>query len=211
MSPVEQASVDRAERLTIDVSTLPETTFGHRAMTWWATAAFMLIEGTTLAVVATSYLYLRMNAAEWPPRPASAPELLVPTINLAVILAEIPPMLLAERAAKRFDRAGVIRWLLVALALCLAANVLRFAELGSLNVRWDTNAYGSALWAVYAAHTLLLVTDLLESAAITAIFVLKRDEPKHYSDVEDAGLYQVFLSLAWVPLYLLVILGPRVL
>lgn len=200
-----------AERLVIDVSVLPETTFGHRAVTWWATIAFMVIESTTLSVLATSYLYLRMNAAEWPPRPASAPELLVPTIGLAVLLASALPMWLARGAARRFEIRAVRRWLVLGMLLNVAATVLRWFEMQSLNVRWDTNAYGSALWGVVVAHTTLLVTQLLEGGAITAIFFTDRVEPKHFSDVEDSGLYQLFMSLAWLVLYVIVILGPRVL
>jgi heme/copper-type cytochrome/quinol oxidase subunit 3 len=208
MSPEEARPVGRG---SLDVSVLPRSAFGHRALTWWATAGFMLVEGTTLTVVATSYLYLRMNAAEWPPRPASAPELLVPTINLVVILATMWPMWQATRAAKRFDIARTRRWVTIGALFSLVATVLRFAEFQSLNVRWDSNAYGSAVWAVVFAHTTLLVTDVLETGTIAAIFYTRRLEPKHFSDVEDAGLYQYFLSLSWLVLYLLVILGPRVL
>lgn len=196
---------------SIDVSTLPGTAFGHRAATWWATAGFMLVEGTTLAILAVSYLYVRMNAAEWPPRPASAPELPIPTLNLLVILAAIWPMHRATRAAKRLDREGVARWLVVATLFSLAATVLRWFEFRSLNVRWDTNAYGSALWAVMFAHTTLLVTDVFETGTIAAIFLLGRQATKHYSDAEDAGVYQYFLSLSWLVLYAVIILGPRVL
>jgi heme/copper-type cytochrome/quinol oxidase subunit 3 len=208
MTPPEHAT---AERLVIDASVLPETVFGHRAVTWWATIAFMLIEATTLGVLATSYLYLRLNAAEWPPRPASAPELLVPTIGLAVLLGSAIPMWLARTAAKRFDLRAVRLWLTVGMALTVAATVLRWFELQSLNVRWDTNAYGSALWGVVVAHTTLVLTQLLEGGTIAAIFYTDRVEPKHFSDVEDAGMYHVFLSLAWLVLFVIVILGPRVL
>jgi cytochrome c oxidase subunit III len=200
-----------AERLVIDVSAIPETTFGHRGIIWWATVAFMAIEGTTLAICATAYLYVRVNAAEWPPRPASAPELLVPTINLIVILSTMPLMARAKAAAMRFDVAGVRRWMAIDAAVTLVAVVLRWFEFQSLNVRWDTNAYGSALWAIVFAHTTLLVTDLLESSAIGAIFFTDRIEPKHFSDVEDAALYQYFLALSWLVLYVVAILGPRVL
>jgi cytochrome c oxidase subunit 3 len=199
------------ERVQVDVSGLPSTVFGHREVTWWATVGFMLVEGTTLAVVATSYLYLRINAAEWPPRPASAPELLVPTINLLVLLAAMFPLWRAGQAALRLDMAGVRRWMVIGTLVTLVATVLRGFEFAALNVRWDTNAYGSVLWAVYVAHTLLLATDLLESATITSIFFTDRVEPKHFTDVEDAAAYQYFLSLAWAVLYALVILGPRVL
>ncbi|MGZ8375662.1 MAG: cytochrome c oxidase subunit 3 [Gemmatirosa sp.] len=208
MTPIDGGA---AERLTIDVSVLPETTFGHRAVTWWATIAFMLIETTTLAVLATSYLYLRLNAAEWPPRPASAPELLVPSIGLAVLLVSTVPMWLARGAAMRFDLGAVRRWLVIGMTLTVASVVIRWFTMQSLNVRWDTNAYGSALWGVVVTHTSLLVTQLLEGLAITAIFFTDRIEPKHFSDVEDTGLYHVFMALAWLLVYVLVILGPRVL
>ena len=210
--PARPADRAAAERLVIDVSVLPDVVFGRRALTWWATMGFMLVEGTTLGVVAVSYLYLRINAAEWPPRPASAPALLLPTIGMLALLLKCVPMLLASRAAQRMDFRGTRLWLVVTTLVALATVVIRWFEFKhSLNVRWDTNAYGSALWAVYFAHTTLMVTDLLEIGAIAAIFVMNRVEPKHYPDVEDSAVYEYFLSLIWVALYALVVLGPRVL
>ena len=211
--PVTVAAPERpaSQRLTIDVSVLPETVFGYGALTWWATAGFILVEGMTLAVLAASYLYLRINAAEWPPRPASAPELLVPTVTLLVILAAMLPLHLASKAAVKFDLKGVRLWLVVGTLVVIAATALRWFDFKSLNVRWDTNAYGSALWGVVFAHTTLLVTQLLEVGSITVLFFTGRIEPKHFSDVEDAAMYQYFLSLAWLVLYVVVILGPRVL
>ena len=199
------------DRLTIDVSLLPETVFGHRGLVWWATVAFMAIEGTTLAVVAAAYLYLRTNAAEWPPRPTSNPDLLIPTINVAVLLLKLIPFGRAERAAKRFDLAGVRRWLVIGTTVALAAVVLRWFEFRALNVRWDTSAYGSGVWAVAVAHTSLLATDLVECVVLTAIFFTSRVQPRHFSDVEDTAIYERFLSVSWLLLYLLVFLGPRVL
>ena len=198
-------------RTTIDVSGLPETTFGHRGLLWWGTVAFMVIEGTTVAVLATAYLYLRLNAAEWPPRPASSPDLRIALVNLLVFLATIPAAWKAVNAAKRFDLGGVRRWLAIDLGLSAVATALRWAELESLNVRWNENAYGSIVWAMMASHTLLLVTDLLEGGTIAAIMFSGRAEPKHFSDVEDASLYQYFLVGTWVVLFAMIFLGPRVL
>lgn len=200
-----------ADRLTIDVSLLPETVFGHRGIVWWATVGFMAIEGTTLAIVAAAYLYLRTNTAEWPPRPVANPDLLIPTVNTALLLVKLVPFGLAERAAKRFDVAGVRRWLVVGTTMGLVAVVLRWFELQALNVRWDTSAYGSAVWGVAVAHTSLLATDALESGVITALFFSARVQPRHFSDVEDTALYERFLAVTWLLLYLLVFLGPRVL
>jgi hypothetical protein len=46
----------RPVRAVLDVSRLPTVVFGHRASTWWGTIGFMLIEGTTLSLVAASDL-----------------------------------------------------------------------------------------------------------------------------------------------------------
>jgi heme/copper-type cytochrome/quinol oxidase subunit 3 len=128
------------------------------------------------------------------------------------LLLKCVPMLLASKAAQRMDFAGTRRWLVVTTLIAVVTVVIRWFEFKhSLNVRWDTNAYGSALWAVYFAHTTLMVTDVLEIGAIAGIFVLDRVEPKHYPDVEDSAVYEYFLSLVWVALYAVVVLGPRVL
>lgn len=203
------AAARPGERLTIDVSLLPEAVFGHRSITWWATAAFILIEGTSLVMVAFAYLYLRLSSAEWPPRPGSNPELLWPTVGLVLILAKCVPMHLASKAAKRLDSAGVRRWLTVGSLMALAVLGVRWLEFESINVHWNENAYGSAVWGVLVTHTTLLVTDVLESWAIAAVFLLRREEPKHYPDVEDDAFYEYFLSSSWVLLWFLLYVSPR--
>ncbi len=198
------------ERLTIDVSLLPEAVFGHRGVTWWATTAFMLIEGTTLVLMLASYLYLRLSSAEWPPRPGSDPNLLWPTVNLLVIVGQCWPFYLASRAAKRLDAGGVRKWMAVSVLLTILAVGIRALEFESLNIHWNENAYGSVVWGIMVAHTLLLVSDVLESVAIGAIFWTHREEPKHFPDVEDDAMYTYFLAATWVILYAFVFLSPRV-
>ncbi|HEX2139440.1 MAG TPA: cytochrome c oxidase subunit 3 [Woeseiaceae bacterium] len=200
-----------AERPVIDAAKLPSITFGYHGTTWWATAAFMVIEGTTLIVLLVSYVYLRRNFVEWPPPPTALPDLLVPTINLALLLFTIVPMALARRAAHSLDLHGVRVFLVSAVLLAAVTVVLRGFEFAALNVRWDSDAYGSSLWMLLGLHTTLLVIDLLESGAIAALMFSKGREPKHFVDVEEAAVYQWFLSISYVPVYVLIFLGPRLL
>jgi cytochrome c oxidase subunit I+III len=65
------------------------------------------------------------------------------------------------------------------------------------------------VWVLVGLHTSLLAVDLLETAVITALTFSTALEQKHYTDVEDASLYQVFLSLSWLPIYAAVFLLPR--
>jgi heme/copper-type cytochrome/quinol oxidase subunit 3 len=194
----------------VDVSHLPSLEFGPRSLLWWGTIGFMVIEGFTLLLAAASYLYLRINQYSWPPSPTPPPDLLFPTINVVLLLLLMVPMHGVGKAAKRFDKRGVVKGLVITTGLSVFAVGLRGLELASLNVRWDTNAYGSAAWAVVIAHGTLIAFDLIETASLTVLFYIGHAQRKHYSDAADAALYQYFLSLSWIPLYLIIYWGPRV-
>ena len=204
-----QASWRTAREL--DVTGLPEVVFGHRAIAWWGTVAFMVIEGTTLLVSIATYFYLRRNFDAWPPPPTPSPDLAIPTINLIVLLAMMVPMAIVHHAAKQFDRARVQRWLGVALLLGVTVVVLRIFEFDALDTRWDSHAYGSVVWVLVGLHSTLLGVDIAESIGFLLVMRSADLKPQHFSDVEDASLYQYFLSLSWVPVYLVVFLGPRLL
>jgi heme/copper-type cytochrome/quinol oxidase subunit 3 len=181
--------------------------FGASDVSWWGTAVFMLIEGTTIAACLVCHLYLKQNFPTWPPN--TPPDLGAATANTLLLLVIIAPMVWAGRAARRLDLRQVRLGLTIAVALSVVAVVLRAYEFGALNVRWDQNAYGSTAWATLGFHTSLLVIDLLETLVITLILFIGPVEKKHFSDTADAAMYQVFLSLSYLPIYLLVFLLPR--
>lgn len=199
---------EAAQAPTIDASALPEIVFGHRNLTWWATVGFMVIEGTTLLVLMVSYVYLRRNFSEWPPPPTAPPNLLVPSINLVVLLAAVPPMALARRAAQALDLPRVRRCLLAAVIVTVIAVALRVLEFDALNVRWDAHAYGSVVWLLLGLHSTLLLIDLVETAVIAMLTFSRRMTARHYLDIEEAAMYQFFLSFSWVPLFILIFLAP---
>ena len=194
---------------TLDVGRLPDVVFGARNLASWATVGFMLIEGTTLAIALTAYLYVRRNFPEWPPPPTPLPDLTIPTLNTAVLLLVTVPMKIAARAARAFDLRAMRHALLAAVLLSAVNVALRFFEFDALNTRWDSHAYGSVAWLAVGLHTTLLFVDFIESAVITALTYSRKLQRKHFGDVEDAAFYQYFLSLSWLPVYGLVYWGPR--
>jgi len=195
----------------VDVSGLPSVVFGQRALLWWGTLGFALIEGFSLVLTIASYLYLRQNEFDWPPGRTPNPDLLIPTVNTVLLLAMIVPMHAVDRAAKAFDGRGVRRNFAIATVMGAVVMTLRWWELLALNVRWDTHAYGSAAWAVVLMHSTLVIVDVFESATFCAIFRHGTAERKHYPDASDAAGYQYFLSLAWIPVYVVVFWLPRIL
>jgi cytochrome c oxidase subunit I+III len=208
--PREEARVTPARRSTVDVSGLPTNVYGHRSTVWWGTVAFMLIEGTTLAICAVSYLYLRRNFGALPPERIPAPGLTVATVNVALMLASLVPNHLLSLAGYRQDDRAVKLLSLLSIAICATFVVLRGFELQALHVRWDLNAYGSAAWATLVFHGTLLAVEVGEIAVLSAIFWTGRQEAKHYADVTDVCFYWYFMCLSWLPLYAIVFLLPRV-
>jgi heme/copper-type cytochrome/quinol oxidase subunit 3 len=195
-------------RVTADISALPRTVFGHRSMMWWGTVGFIMIEGTTLFICAVSYFYLRRNFATWPPQHVYRPALLIPTIQAVLMLASNIPMRGVDRASSRMDIAGVRRGLVICSVLIVIMTVLRCFELGAVKVRWDTNAYGSVVWATLVSHSTLLVLEMAETITITALMFQPDVEERDLSGVSDNALYWYFLTLVWIPLYVMVFLSP---
>jgi heme/copper-type cytochrome/quinol oxidase subunit 3 len=198
-----------AEHASIDVSALPTTVFGQRAHTWWGTIGFIAAEGTTLLVCAVAYLYVRKNFSAWPPENTPLPDLLIPTIQAALMLLSIPVMLWTKHAAARLDVAASRRGMIASTAFVLAFCVLRWFEFHALRTRWDSHAYGSAVWAILVAHATLLVAQLGESAIFSIILTRGPVKAKHLSDVDDACIYWFFMIGSWIVLYLLVFVSPR--
>lgn len=197
------------QRRDIDVSGLPDEGVGPQSGAWWGTLGFMVAEGTTLALCAASYLYLMRNYDVWPPRPFGSPELLVPTLSLLALLASLVPARMLDRAAHREDAAAVTRLLVAGVAVEAGLLALRALEIHALDVRWDDNSYGSIVWWTIGLHTTLLAADLAETSAFAAIFLRGRIEKKHFGDAADVAFYWHFVVLAWIPLYVLLYLSPR--
>lgn len=197
-------------RATGDVSELPSVTFGPRSLMWWGTLGFMTIEGWTLGLLVACYFYLRQNYQAWPPLRTPNPSLLIPSINLAILLISFVPATLAARAGKKLDLAGVKRWLLAFSIVTAPTLVLRWYELWAINTRWDSNAYGTAAWTIVGFHTSLLLLDVLDTWGLALFYYTRKMPAKAFSDTSDNTFYWYFTVGIWIPIYLIVYVGPYV-
>jgi cytochrome c oxidase subunit I+III len=198
----------RAVRAVADVRALPRTVFGHRALMWWGTLGFIIIEGSTLVICAVSYFYLRRNYATWPPQHIWRPDVVIPTIQAVLMLLSNIPMRWVDRASSRMDLHGVRRGMVICSVLIVIMSVLRLFELRALNVRWDTTAYASAAWATLVAHGTLLLLEMAETIALTILVFGREVEERDLSGISDNALYWYFLTGVWIPLYIMVFLTP---
>jgi heme/copper-type cytochrome/quinol oxidase subunit 3 len=193
----------------INVEKLPRFAFGHRSILWWATMGLIAIEGTMFALVFMSYLYIKGRNPHWPPG-VLAPSLRWGTLNTIVLLSSCVPNELAKKAAERMDLRRVQLWMVVCIAFAVVFNVVRIFEFRTLNVWWDTNAYGSVVWTLLGFHTTHIVTDLLDTVVLAVLMFVGPLEEKRFVDVSENSFYWYFVVLIWIPIYGLIYLAPRV-
>jgi cytochrome c oxidase subunit III len=202
--------IDDRRHHSLDVSELPSYAFSHQSPMWWGTLGMIAIEGTVFALVIATYFYLRAHSDTWP-LTALPPDLLWGTLNTFIMLGSLVPNHFAKKAAEHHDLHGVRVWLIAALAFGLAFLVVRVMEFAALNVRWDSNAYGSAVWTLMGFHTAHLLTDFADTVVLAVLFFTGPLEGKRFVDVSENAFYWYFVVWAWLPIYFVIYWGARAL
>jgi cytochrome c oxidase subunit 3 len=195
-------------RLVVDTATLPDHAFGHHGLIWWGTTGFMVIEGSMFVLTLIAYYYLRLRVPEWPPSVLN-PSLPAGVAGTLILLASCIPNYLAKAAAEKYDLRRVRIWMVVCIAFAVAAVIARTSEFFALNTSWDTNAYGSITWVLLGLHTSHLVTDLLDTAVLTAIVYTTKVDGPRFVDVSENAMYWYFVVGSWIPIYLTIYWAPR--
>jgi cytochrome c oxidase subunit 3 len=197
------------EQVTDDLSALPLHGMGTASVTWWGTAAFMLIEGTGFALALAVYLYLMSLAATWP-IDAKRPDLLAGTLVTLLLLASVVPNVLVARWAGRQELRKVRIGMLVMSVLGIAPLIVRIFEFPALNISWDTNAYGSIVWTLLGLHTTHIITDLVDTLVLAVLmFTRHGDNLRRFGDIQDNAMYWNFVVAAWLPIYACIYWIPR--
>jgi cytochrome c oxidase subunit 3 len=197
--------------LNLDVSRLPKARFGAHAPIWWGIVGMCTIEGTMLAMMIASYLYLRLNSVQWPPAGTNPPALGAGTANLLVMLISVIPMWWIDTHAENGRRGWVQATLVAAVAFNIIALVLRAYEFPAMKCRWDTHAYGSLVWTILGLHAGHLLASTIENAFLAVVAFRRPLDDHHRLDLEMNAIYWFFIVGAWIPLYVVVYWGPRLL
>ncbi|TWI64312.1 heme/copper-type cytochrome/quinol oxidase subunit 3 [Pseudoduganella lurida] len=204
-------SDERKDPGALQVGHLPTFVFGHRSPMWWGSMGLIAIESTVFGLAIMMYFYLRSHADVWPmTHSGDAPDLLWGTLNTLVLLLSMIPNEIARRAACRMDLRLVRINLVLCLLFSIAFLVLRGFEFTTLNTRWDSDAYGSAVWMLMGLHTLHLLTDTWDSAVLTVLMFTGPIDGKRFVDVSENAVYWYFVVASWLPIYATVYFGARI-
>ena len=94
--------------------------------------------------------------------------------------------------------------------LAVVFTVVRFLEFSALNVRWDTNAYGSVTWVLLGFHTVHLLTDFADTIVLAVIMFVGPVDEHRFVDISENSFYWYFVVISWVPIYAVLYLAPRI-
>lgn len=194
-----------------DVARLPNNVFGPRDIMWWGTVSFMVIEGFTLALCVVAYIYLIRKESSWPPEGTPLPDTLPFVLQTIVLLLGVVAAYMADRAAMRLDQRKLKWVLLVSSVLGIVSLAIRGLEFGALHVRWDENAYGSAIWVIVGFHTTLLLPDVIDGIALTVLAWQGPLRAKYIVAASDNASYWYFLTGTWIVTTAILLLTPRLL
>lgn len=193
---------------TLDVSTLPTFAFGARSPMWWGTLGMIVIESMVFALAIMAYFYLRSRSPSWP-QDRPPPDLLWGSINAVLMLVSGLPNWWTKRAAESLDLRRVRIGMTICVLFGVAALLVRIGEFNTLNVRWDTNAYGSIVWMLMGLHTMHLLTDTYDSIVLMVLMWTGPLEGKRFVDVAENAGYWYFVLVSWLAVYAVVFWGAR--
>jgi cytochrome c oxidase subunit III len=205
---VTEAIAPSSRRVAVDAAALPSFAFGHQSLMWWGTVGIMAIEGMAFALAIVMYFYVWTRVDAWPPD-ALPPDLRYGTLNTAILLASVLPNFYTKLAAEKLNLRGVRIGMVVCLLFGMAFIAVRVLEFRALNVSWDSNAYGSAVYLLLGLHTTHLVTDVADTAVLAVLMFTGPLEKARFVDASENALYWNFVVAAWIPIYAVIYLAPR--
>src|SRR5438309_4667853 len=199
------------EPKTIDVSHLPPYDISTQAPLWWGQLLLAAIEGMMFCILIAAYLYVRLRYDVWPPPGDQFPHRLLPTIALVPLILSCIGTYWASEAAKKDDRAGMIKGMALNLVLALAFFVMRVMDWYSLNFSYKEDGFATYEWTFLAVHTYDYVADMIFTLVLLVIVLMGRHGPKVRLGVDVDSIVWYFLVIIWVPFCVVLYSGPRLL
>ena len=160
----------------------------------WLASELMFFAGLFAA-----WFTLRATNDPWPP-PEVELETVLTVLASVVLVSSSATMHLAVQSAKRADRRGTVRWLLVTMAMAAVFLANLGHEYLTLDFSISTDAYGSIFYLMTGFHGLHVVGGVAFMVAIAGVIAGRSRVPVART-VEVCAYYWHFVDVVWVVMF----------
>jgi cytochrome c oxidase subunit 3 len=179
----------------------PEVAGQGRSINWWGMLAMISSEVIFFANLIIGYLYLRVRAGQWPPQGIEPLELLLPTINTAILLSSALPMHGAHLAIRRGDRKGMQQGLVLTAVLGMIFISGQAWEYTHSPFSIKTGTFGSTFFTLTGFHGLHVIVGIILIWICFFRSLRGSFNREHHFGVEAATMYWHFVDAVWVILF----------
>jgi cytochrome c oxidase subunit III len=179
----------------------PEVAGQGRSINWWGMLAMISSEVIFFANLIIGYLYLRVRAGQWPPQGIEPLELLLPTINTAILLSSALPMHGAHLAIRRGDRKGMQKGLILTAVLGMIFISGQAWEYTHAPFSLKSGTFGSTFFTLTGFHGLHVIVGIILIWICFFRSLRGSFNREHHFGVEAATMYWHFVDAVWVILF----------
>jgi cytochrome c oxidase subunit 3 len=173
-----------------------------------AMLCFIFTEAVLFLMLFFSYYYLGHDAPNWASPP---PKLTMAFVMLAILVFSSGVLHWGERrideARTRAARAAAAATALLGL-LFLSIQAVEYRE-RLLELRPDTDAYGSMFYLITGVHAAHVVLGILMLAYVLVLPEIGRNGKPPHQPLRTAALYWHFVDLVWVVIVALIYVAPH--
>lgn len=178
--------------------TLPEGEVGARSHSWWGLIMGLVVIGTAVATLISSYLYLLVESELWPPEGVDHPALGYPVIATVVLALSMLPMRRAWPGTDRDRLRGAAAPIAVIVALGLGFLVLSLVDLFRVDFGPGDHAYGSVYFILVLLAWVLAAAGVLFGFLVLARVATSDEAYLPLLGVRSFVLYWGFVGLVWL-------------
>jgi cytochrome c oxidase subunit 3 len=150
---------------------------------------FLASDIMLFAAFFAAYFLLRATNDPWP-SPLAELDQVRALLFTAVLVSSSFTMIASDRAHERGDRSGQRRWLVATMVLGAIFLINQFAEYATIELRADSDVYGSAYYGLTGLHSLHVIAGL----CALGLLLIRATRTK---SLDEIGSWTNGVSLFW--------------
>ena len=151
-----------------------------------------------------AYFTIRAQAGDWPTPGTPHIDALRTAVFTVFLVTSSFTQHLGVVAIRKGDRAGLVRWMGITIALglvFLGGQALEYAELFGEGFTVGSNVFGTLFFTMTGFHGLHVAGGLLMLGIVAAKARMGHFSADHHGPAEAAGYYWHFVDVVWILLF----------